>query len=260
MDDIDIDALNNMIENANQEVNCDDNCQLNKLKSAYEIAQQNRLDAPKRFEQAEKEYLKKLYGETKYSEEMKTRYSNEIERIINSKTKKFNENKNELLNLINNYNTSIIYSEKIDELYNKLNEEKKKLESDIDKYKSTNNINNRKAYYNENQINSLSKWNVLLKSTYFIIFAILAFKLIYQNKLYGNKYTWFLLIFLLLLPYLIIPIISKIIVILFDWSSNGENKSAITILKNIFNIISNELKILSGAIAYPFETVYHAIH
>jgi ribosomal protein L17 len=235
MDDIDIDALNNMIENANQEVNCDDNCQLNKLKSAYEIAQQNRLDAPKRFEQAEKEYLKKLYGETKYSEE------------INTKTKKFNENKNELLNLINNYNTSIIYSEKIDELYNKLNEEKKKLESDIDKYKSTNNINNRKAYYNENQINSLSKWNVLLKSTYFIIFAILAFKLIYQNKLYGNKYTWF-------------PIISKIIVILFDWSSNGENKSAITILKNIFNIISNELKILSGAIAYPFETVYHAIH
>lgn len=252
-------ALNNMVEDIN-ESSCNDQCQLNKLRTAYETAQQNQLDAPTQFKNAEKAYYLKLWGQTKYDEEMRKKYSDEIESIITSKKMDFDTKTDELSRLIDEYNTSVIYSDKIDELFNKLTEEKKKLENDIEKYISTNNTNNRKAYYNENQSESLSNWNLLFKSIYFIIFGILVFKLIYQDKLYKNKYTWLLLILLLLLPYLIIPIISKIIIILFDWSSSKENKSMITILKNIFNIISNELKILSGAITYPFETVYNAIH
>jgi hypothetical protein len=160
---------------------------------------------------------------------------------------------------VNEYKTTGIYLEKLDELQDKLQEENDKYKKDIEEYISKNNTNNRKAYYNENQTSSLDTWNLFLKVLYLIILAILTIKLLYIERLYTNKFTWIVLFLLLLLPYLIIPILSKIIQLLFDWSSNKENKSMITILKNIFTIIQNEIKILSGAVIYPFESLYNLI-
>jgi len=263
MNDLDIGALNEAIANINKSSECGPDCESANtkaaLKLAYEKAQQNITTAPQQLSEAEKNYYVSNFGLVAYNEMLKKRYEDEIIELNKNDQKTLSQQKVELIELVNEYKTTGIYLEKLDELQDKLQEENDKYKKDIEEYISKNNTNNRKAYYNENQTSSLDTWNLFLKVLYLIILAILTIKLLYIEKLYTNKFTWIVLFLLLLLPYLIIPILSKIIQLLFDWSSNKENKSMITILKNIFTIIQNEIKILSGAVIYPFESLYNLI-
>lgn len=263
INDLDMDTLNNAIQNINKTTECGPECESenNKaaLKLAYEKAQQNITTAPQQLSDAEKKYYQTVFGSVTYNEMLEERYLNEIIKLNEIEMSNTTIQKNEILSLINDYKTSIIYLEKIDELYDKLQEENEKYKKDIDDYISNNNTNNRKTYYTENQKSSIETWNLFFKILYFMIFITLTVKLLYIEKLYTNKFTWIVLFLLVLLPFLIIPILSKILQLLFDMSYDKENKGMITILKNIITIIINEINILSRAVMYPFETLYNLI-
>ena len=263
INDLDIDELNNAIQTINASTECGPECEdknnKDALKLAYDKAQQNIITAPKQLSDAEKKYYESTFGLVAYKEILQNRYSDEIIRLNENERINVSQQKNEIVKLNNEYEASLIYLEKLDELGDKLEEENEQYKKDIDNYISNNNTNNRKAYYTENQITSTTTWELFFKVIYLMIFVALSVKLLYIEKLYTNKFTWIVLILLVSLPYLLIPIVSKIIQLLFDWSSNKEDKSMITILKNIFIIISNEVKILSGAVMYPFETLYNLI-
>lgn len=263
VNDFDMDALNNAIQGINKSIECGPECENENtkaaLKLAYEKAQQNITTAPQQLVDAEKKYYETVFGLNAYREKLQQKYSDEIIQLIETERINISQYKGEIQKLIDEYTTSLIYLEKIDELKDKLEEENEKYKKDIDNYISTNNTNNRKAYYTEDQLSSIKKWELFLKVIYVILFIVLSVKLLYIEQLYKNKFTWIVLFILILLPYLFIPIFSKLIQLLFDWSSNKEDKSMITILKNIFTIIANEIKILSSAVMYPFEKLYNVI-
>lgn len=263
MNDLNIGDLNNAIQNVGKISECGPECQTENTKQALELAykkaQDNVINAPQQLFDAEKDYYIKVKGLTDYNDMLTKRYLDEINTSNENERIKVSQQKYQIIKIINEYKTSLIYLEKMEELNDKLQEENDKYKKDIDIYISNNNTSNRKAFYTENQLTSIETWNTFFKVIYVMIFIALTIKLLYIEKLYENKFTWIVLFLLILLPYLFIPILSKIIQLLYDWSSNKDDKSMIIILKNIITIITNEMKILSGAVMYPFETLYNLI-
>lgn len=259
LNDLSVDKLNYAIQSLNNESIQKKKISKNtKLKLEYDKAKENIIAGPQELNNAEKKYYEAVHGLNVYNELLQERYLNEINDINEVENNKFLEKKEEIISLINEYKTSIIYLEKITELKEKLEEENNKYKKDIDDFIAINNTNNRKTYYTDNEITSIMKWDYILKKIYIIILIILSIKLFYIDNLYYNKFVWGILIFLLLLPYLFIPIISKLIQLLYDdLNTNNKEKTIFSLLKDMIIIIISELQSMSYAILYPFEILFY---
>jgi len=126
MNDLDINGLNNAIQSINKSAECGPECESantkEALKLAFEKAQKNLTTAPQQLNDAEKQYYLSTFGLVAYNEMLKQRYSDEIIQLNQNERLNLSKQKNELNSLVNEYGTSIIYLEKLNELEDKLKE------------------------------------------------------------------------------------------------------------------------------------------
>lgn len=165
-------SINSFIDKATSALSCDANCQnqktLNQLKQTYLAAKTNLITAPTQVETSFKNYLVYLEGEPAYleykeselqakAEQITTTIQQDINKIITDETRNVNTYDGLLINLNNIYEYYQDYLKENIELENKL----KTMKSDIV-------TNDRKTYYEEQGIESLKKYYIVI----FVIYAI----------------------------------------------------------------------------------------
>ena len=165
-------SINSFIDKATSALSCDSNCQnqktLNQLKQTYLAAKTNLITAPTQVETSFKNYLVYLEGEPAYleykeselqakAEQITTTIQEDINKIITDETRNVNTYDGLLINLNNIYEYYQDYLKENIELENKL----KTMKSDIV-------TNDRKTYYEEQGIESLKKYYIVI----FVIYAI----------------------------------------------------------------------------------------
>ena len=106
---------------------------------------------------------------------------------------------------------SNLYIKRITDLMDRLVLENTNLNSKIDRLSSNVTTNDRKTYYEEEQITNIGTWKTYILYIYwllFIVYCVVA--LIFKNKILCYK-TWIKILILALVPMIIFPLLKKLI-------------------------------------------------
>lgn len=212
--------LNSILAAIDEQVKCGPVCQKmqrdENLKRSYETALTNYKEAPYRIKEAEKKYYEATKGTAFYNEMLKERYSSEIKAIAISSIQDHKKNINEIKNDISDYESEIIYSSKLRNLMNNVMAENELLRENINDYKSEINTNDRKTFYEDQQIQNLSRWRSIIIVLFWIIFAVLCINILLLKQKYKDIYAWIKLLLVALTPFYIIPLIQKLILKIYN--------------------------------------------
>jgi len=191
--------MNAMIALANDKITCGPSCQndrkIEKLRQIYNTSKQKLIDAPKEFSTAEKNYFINLNGEEDYKRMMKDRTTITIQNM----KKKLNEQHtlfiNDLKKSTNEYDTTVVYYNNIGEMLKKDVKEYKKYKQNIEDYKAKMNTNNRRAFYDDGEMEWLINIRYVLLVIYFVILIAILVKIDFiGNGFYKNYYVWLIII------------------------------------------------------------------
>ena len=199
--------INKSISILNESIACDSTCQRNKeiqeLKNKLKQAKLNKANADSNVNSAEKNYYSFVEGPYAYKELLFNRNS----KIVNKAADRLHNDSNNLIKelhtLIDYYESQMLYSENVTDLFDTKYEKITKLENKIDNNINSINTTDRKIYYELNELDNIGYYKKLFMILTYILFVIyLIFGNFFQKKLYKNNY-----INLTLLLYLIFPLI-----------------------------------------------------
>ena len=155
-----LDNFNALVSQASQTLICDSECQNQKeaanLKQIYENAQANLASAPNQLQVAEKNYIVFTQGQTAYNNLQNNKLQGQAQEITNKFTENFNNEIIQTNSLIDSYNGLISNFSNVVDLYIQYKSENMEFfEALKDK---TNDVltNERKIYYEDQNINNLS--------------------------------------------------------------------------------------------------------
>lgn len=205
----------NTINKLIQPVTCGPECQKAQrdetLRRSYDQSLLNMKEAPDKVKVAEKEYYISMNGSEFYNNVLKDRYNTEI---LDESTKIIDEQTNNLTtfnSLVNDYDISNVYIKRITDLMNRLVLENTTLNNKIDSISSSVTTNDRKTYYEEQQINYVGTWKTYILYIYWLLFIVYcAVALILKNKILCYK-TWIKILILSLVPMIVFPLLKKFI-------------------------------------------------
>jgi hypothetical protein len=221
MSQFDMSNFNALVNQASDSIMCNSDCQQqresDKLKQIYLNAQTKIVSAPSELQVAEKNYVTFTQGEPAYNEmqEKEIRYKAKL--IADETTQKFNEEATKIKTQIEIYNGLFLNYTNVVDLYEKYKRENAELLSELKD--ETNDVltNERKTYYEDQQIDSLKFYYYYFLVTVYIIcvmsFGI--FSLMYPSQ---STTTTKIVIFILLiaLPFISTFILGKIIYLIYE--------------------------------------------
>lgn len=221
MSQFDMSNFNALVNQASDSIMCNSDCQQqresDKLKQIYLNAQTKIVSAPSELQVAEKNYVTFTQGEPAYNEmqEKEIRYKAKL--IADETTQKFNEEATKIKTQIEIYNGLFLNYTNVVDLYEKYKRENAELL--IELKDETNDVltNERKTYYEDQQIDSLKFYYYYFLVTVYIIcvmsFGI--FSLMYPSQ---STTTTKIVIFILLiaLPFISTFILGKIIYLIYE--------------------------------------------
>jgi len=238
---------------------CDERCQSeNKrneiLRSLYRDAKQNVRTAPRKKDIAEKKYYTTAYGQAEYNEILNEKYTSEIKDTVEKEKNNFNSKKEKLLLLLQHFDKNISLNNKLNELNEITLNENNDLIEKIEQIKSTINTNERKVYYDNQQVDNLKKWKKYTLRYLFILYALILFMIIRREKGNLNYKILIRVIILLLIPLLFIPVITRAIIAFYNWINNSsQNLSPFELLSKIALETSDEFQLFFGVFYAPLE-------
>jgi len=201
--------LNSLLKMLDNQIKCGPVCQKiqrdENLKRLYENAVINKEEAPYKVKTAEKNYYVETKGTAFYNDMLKKRYSDEIRKTAIQNIKEHKDELDEIKSLISNYETQLIYNGKIDKLLKKVKVENKWLRENVDKYKASVQTNDRKTFYEDQQIENLENWNKFIIYLFWILFIALAANVLLFKQKYGDYKTWIRLFLAAFLPLYAMP-------------------------------------------------------
>lgn len=179
----DLNKLNAFLDSATEAISCGPECQTNKkaeqLKNVYVNAESNLLLAEPQYEIAKKNYFTFVKGEGQYNEMLENELKQKVDKILNNYNISFDEAiKNIKMQLDSYYGLEINYKNVVD-LHQQYKKENRRLFEKLKK--DTNDIvtNDRKTYYEDQQIELLNTyysylfWFVyVICVVFFIIFSL----------------------------------------------------------------------------------------
>jgi|688.fasta_scaffold546241_2 hypothetical protein len=211
--------FNSFISQASDAIMCNSDCQnkreAEKLKQTYLDSQSNLVFAPGKFEVAEKNYITFTEGTPAYDEVIDNRLNEEAEKITDVFIENFNNSSQNISSQIETYNSLILNYKNVLELYLKYKVENIELAKQLKD--ETNDIltNDRKTYYEDQQIDSLKYFYFYFLLSVYVVCVIcyLIFSFVYPSQ------TKFIIRFgifvcLVLLPFFSSMILSTIIELL----------------------------------------------
>jgi len=225
-----IGTLSKFLKKASNDAKCDPDCQKKRVRekkrSEYINAQNNIKNAPDRLKQAEKDWFIYDKGERYYTEYKEKQYKQEAKTIMDSYLK--NHIKpiiDKVDNQLQYYRTQTIYKNNVDSVYDSYNDNLKKLKTKVVSTKDEKSVNDRLAYFYNNNSDT-TKWAMYYpKILYWIFVGTIIFLMIYKKTYRKMEYYPFILL-ILCGPFLIPKIYTLLM-----------NNSKHFIIDNIFFII-----------------------
>jgi hypothetical protein len=178
----DINQLNSLISQASDSILCNSDCQRSRK---AERLQQKLIDAqiqletaPEDVKRAEKKYITYTRGTAVYNELMDIQYGEKADSIIETFLKKFRQEVTKIHAQIDSYTGLIMNMENVQELYEKYKLENAELWKNLKEDTSDTLTNERKTYYEDQNIDRLNGFYFWLKLVYavcLIVFIVLNF-------------------------------------------------------------------------------------
>jgi hypothetical protein len=202
--------LNSLKQISTNALLCGPDCQKRKttddLEQKYLNAQTNMITAPIELESAKKNYYMFAEGDTAYNNMLEKELKQKADKIGETKTEQFNEKKNQA-KILNTYlNNDIINSKNTVELYNSYLVKNKKTETTIKNFHGDILTNDRKSYYEIQEKDNLIGWYNILLTSYYIIALVFVGTCLLKNNVLSNFVKLFIIILLIIFPYIIDPI------------------------------------------------------
>jgi len=241
--------------NVNSLITCDATCQEEKKKKEllymnYVDAEENLRNAPNKLNDAEKKYYLSIYGQAEYNDLLMNRYKREIYDKNANALNSFNNKKENILLLLEQYNKNILLNDKLNELINITLKDNNEFIDKIDKIDTNINTNERKIYYDDNQVNRLKFFKKIMVYILLVSYIIFLIILLFSKKELLNYKIVILFTILLIIPLFFIPIITRIVLIVYNWISNKDTNTS---LSSFLLDIYDEFKLIFGALLSPID-------
>ena len=211
------DKINQLLSQANQSLLCGPGteCEKNKnnenLEKKYLDAKMNLLTAPKKYQDAEKNYYTQTLGVYGYNNVLETKLGDESTEEALKKITDFNENINEITKNNDMLEKLLKNHKYVEELYNDYIKKNEYLRTKVDSKTSDIVTNDRKTYYEiENYEILLKRHKLWVRIYYFILFLLTLYLLIEKNGL-SSKIKILLILVFGLYPFLVDKIVFFII-------------------------------------------------
>ena len=213
---VNLNKFNSFINQASNAIMCDSNCQKQKqadlLKQKFQTAQANLATAPGQLQVAERNYVTLTQGASAYSDLQDQQLSEEATKIADQINELITAAVADITTDISSYNGLLINFKNVVELHHKYNTEniklEKKLKNEIDDVSK----NDRKTYYENQEIDNLKYYY-----TYFFMFiysicviCFVVFGFIYPSQTTVIK-RLFIFIGLIILPFISTWILGTIV-------------------------------------------------
>jgi len=216
-----LDNFNALVSQASDTLTCNSECQQQRqasnLKQAYEDSQANLASAASQEQLAQKNYVVFTQGQSAYDNLINNQLQSKSEDLSNQFTQNFNNEVIQTRSQIDTYSGILINFRNIVDLYIQYKEENKELFNELKD--TTNDVltNERKTYYEDQNINNL-------KLVYFyfllVIYIICAVCFIIFYFVYPSNVSWKIILSLvigfILLPFISSWILSGIIYLLYE--------------------------------------------
>jgi uncharacterized membrane protein len=215
-DSFDINYFNSLITSASEAITCNSECQKQKkadtLKQKYLDSKINLLTAPNQVDVAEKNYVTFTKGELAYNEQQQAELSNKAQIITNKFKANFDAESKQVQSQIETYNSLLTNYENVTDLLVKYKTDNGKLFTKL--RTETNDVltNERKTYYEYQNIDNLKGYYSYVLIVIYIVFVVAFgfFALTYPSVV-GAWYKILIFIAFLLLPFVSTWLLSTII-------------------------------------------------
>ncbi len=208
-------SINSFIEKATTALSCGADCQnqktLDQLKQNYLAAKTNLVTAPTQVETSLKNYIVYAEGEPAYLEYKETDLQDKAEQISALIEEDLNNIITNETRYVNTYDGLLINLNNIYEYYERYLKENIELENKLKTMKSDIVTNDRKTYYEEQGIESLKQYYVLIFIFYIVVivsFIICCFAIPTDLSI---KIKIFILILLIIYPFISSWLLTQII-------------------------------------------------
>jgi len=216
----DLDKFNSLIDQAAQSISCDAKCQKQKkrdeLKQKYVNAQSNLARGPGKLELARKNYVIYNKGEPAYNQLIETELTKKAAMISTFYQDNFTEESYNILSDTNIYSGLLNNLTNVFDLYLKYTQENAILTKKLKDESNDILTNERKTYYEDQQIASLNAYyHYILWIIYIVVvLCLVVFSLIYPSQTSFNVKIILVIIFAIL-PFVSTWILGKIIFIVY---------------------------------------------
>ena len=219
---INLTDLNAMVAQVNKQIGCGTICQKDKktnlLKSKYENEKIRYNRAPYDLDESRKKYFTYAFGEQYYDNFMEKKAKKEITSLTNKLAQDQQYNMKILRDNIQDYKNiqdNAIYINELNEKYETENDE---MEGEILNAQNENNISDRKAYYQTDELDKFKLYNTQLIWLYWTIVLVFLITFFFKN-MFMEKKNFIVIAILLLFPFIIhwiVYIFSNIINFLYN--------------------------------------------
>lgn len=184
----DMSRFNSFIQEASDTIMCDVDCQRQReeerLKQEYERAQQALASAPSQLQRAQQNYVLYSQGESEYDELLDEELDEKANIIADAFTENFDNEVNKLKSQISSYNSLLINYDNIFDLLKKYEIENGLLWKELKKETNDLLTNERKTYYEDQNIGTLQFYYFYFLVTIYVICVLCfgAFSFIYPSQ------------------------------------------------------------------------------
>jgi hypothetical protein len=223
-----IDNLNNLVATGAQAVACGPSCQAEKLTAsyyqAYIQAQQTLNTAPENLDVAYKNYIVNSQGQAAYDQIVQDALTKQANDISIKLQKNFDESMKDAVALNDAYNATVYNFNNSNELYQDYVVTNKELKHRIDDASNDIYTNDRKSYYNSQEISGLTTWHSVFRFIYIIVLVCFLLCILFvksENKVVTNV---LILVGLVIYPFICTPLTLYLIGVLqWIWSFFPKN-------------------------------------
>ena len=211
----DVSKFNDFLDNANEVLACDSACQekkkISSLKKKYLESKSNLLTAPNQVETSYKNYLTYTQGDSAYNEYLDNNLAQKADKIINMFQTNFSESIKSAGESYNTYTGLLSNFENVVELYTKILKENVILELEVKNKTSDVLTNDRKTYYEDQSIESLHFYYIILIIIYIIFLIGFAGSIFMFPSTSSRSSLVAILVFFVIYPFICIRIFKLLI-------------------------------------------------
>ena len=207
---IDVNKLNEFLDSANNVLSCDSKCQerkkKNELKKKYLEAKSNLLTAPNQVETSYKNYLTYTKGDTAYNEYRENELQQKAETVVTTFKTNFSDGIKNAKESYDTYSGLLLNFAHVVELYKKLVQENNVLSLALKNKSSDVLTNDRKTYYEDQSIDNLRFYHIIILIIYLIFLIGFAVSIFLVPSASSKGSLIAILVFFIIYPFICVRI------------------------------------------------------